>query len=136
SRSALERLRYSDAIEAARRGLDLAGHWPAFAAYRRALDDERALAQRDARAAELHRLVELVRLRHGIDPPAADEADALVARGRAIWQARESLARPVAARREPEVERTIRADLLDFALVWADLIVRRAPAGRSDEARR
>jgi tetratricopeptide (TPR) repeat protein len=46
------------------------------------------------------------------------------------------LTRPIGGRREPEVERDIRTDLLDFVTVWADLRVRLAPAGAADEARR
>lgn len=44
--------------------------------------------------------------------------------------------RPIGGRSEPEVERGIRADLLDFALVWAALRVHSASADEADEARR
>jgi tetratricopeptide (TPR) repeat protein len=42
----------------------------------------------------------------------------------------------MAGLRDPELERTIRTDLLDFVTVWADLSVRLAPIGEADRARR
>ncbi|MBV8314739.1 MAG: tetratricopeptide repeat protein [Planctomycetaceae bacterium] len=127
---------YQEAAEALRHGLALAGNLPAIGSYRRALGDELALALRDGRAADLHRLVDLIRFRYGIDPPPPEEARTLTRRGRALWKARSELLAPGVGRREPEVERGIRADLLDFALVWADLRVRSAPAAEADDARR
>jgi tetratricopeptide (TPR) repeat protein len=40
------------------------------------------------------------------------------------------------SRRDGEVDRTIRTDLLDFVTVWADLRVRLAPEAQGDDARR
>jgi serine/threonine protein kinase/Flp pilus assembly protein TadD len=135
-RAELGRRQYPEAVAALRRGVNLARNLPGAEDRRRELDAQLALAVRDARAAELHRLADLVRFRYGLDPPPAAEAESLLKRGRAIWQARESLARPVAGHAEPDVERALRADLLDFALVWADLRVRTAPPAQADEARR
>jgi serine/threonine protein kinase/Tfp pilus assembly protein PilF len=135
-RAYLERRQYSEAASALRRGLDLAGQLPTVGVYRRELDDELALALRDGKAADLHRLAELVRFRYGVNPPPPEEARALIRSGRAIWQARESLLRPIVGRREPEVERLIRIDLLDLVVFWADLRVRLAPEADTVEARR
>jgi serine/threonine protein kinase/Flp pilus assembly protein TadD len=127
---------YQEAAEALRRGLALAGNLPAVGSYRRALGDELALALRDERAADLHRLVELIGFRYGIEPPPPEEARTLVRRGQALWGARRGLLAPGGGRCESEVERGIGADLLDFALIWADLRVRSAPATEADDARR
>ena len=134
-RARLDRRQYPEAIRALKRGLALAEHLPAVALDRRELAEGLARARRDAKADELHQLAELVRFRYGIDPPPPDEARALIRRGVAIWQDRDLLLKPVAGRQEPDVERTIRADLLDFALAWIALLARSKPPTGSAEAR-
>jgi serine/threonine protein kinase/lipoprotein NlpI len=135
-RAAVARHEYAAAARAFQQGLALAVGLPAHRGYQQTLQDELARAQRDAKAADLHRLVELIRFRYGLDPPPPDEANSLIRRGREIWRTRAALLRPIGGRREPELEQTLRADLLDFALVWADLRVRSAPPGQADEARK
>ena len=81
---------------------------PAFDTLRRALDEELGLVLRDWKAAELHRLADLVRFRYGLAPNPSEEALSLIRRGREIWEARSLLTRPIDGRREPEVERSIR----------------------------
>lgn len=127
---------YADAMKSLRHGLALSANLPGAGHYRRRLGEELARARRDAKAADLHRLAELVRFRYGIDPPPPDEARVLLSRGRALWQARHLLLEPIPGRHEPEIDRTIRADLLDFALVWAALVGRSATGDGADQARR
>ena len=134
-RAARGRHQYPEAVARLERGRALAAALPGGGRYREELGEELALARRDGEAAELHRLADLVRFRYGIDPPPPAEARSFVDRGRAIWRARAALTRAPAGRGEPEVERAIRADLLDFALVWADLRVRSAPPGEAAAAR-
>lgn len=132
-----EHHRYSEAARALRRGLDLTGTpWPALAGRRRVLEQELHLVLRDWRAFDLHRLTDRIRFRYGVSPKADAESRALVRRGRAIWKARDLLLEAIGGRREPEVERQIRVDLLDFAVVWADLRVRLAGTDEADEAKR
>jgi eukaryotic-like serine/threonine-protein kinase len=133
--ASLGRHQYAEATDAFRRGLALTENFPAVEQYKPALSAALAQAQRDSRAAELHRITELLRFRYGIDPPPPEEAQALVSRGRAIWQASGSLMQPISGRSETNIERGIRADLLDFVLAWADLRVRSAPPTELDEAR-
>ncbi|MBV8313750.1 MAG: tetratricopeptide repeat protein [Planctomycetaceae bacterium] len=135
-RASLERHQFEEAARALRRGQALAGRWPAVDALRRALNKELGLVLRDWKAAELHRLADLVRFRSGLAPNPSEEALSLLRRGREIWEARSLLTRPIDGRREPEVERAIRADLLDVVTVWADLRVRLVPEAESEEARR
>ena len=139
-RAYLRRRQYPEATAALGRGLALAHHLPGADEYRRDLEGGLARSRREARAEDLHRLAEMVRFRYGIDPPPAEEARALIRRGEDLWRDRTLLVTPVGGRRAPEAEAVIRADLLDFALAWANLRVRSAPAaeaGRArDEARR
>jgi serine/threonine protein kinase/Tfp pilus assembly protein PilF len=87
------------------------------------LHEHQERARRAEAAAQLHRLVEHL---HGLDsadelPPAARGIEGPCA---AFWEQREQLASASAA------------DLLELAVLWSDLHVRLAPAGRTNEARR
>jgi serine/threonine protein kinase/Flp pilus assembly protein TadD len=123
-----------EAAKVLKRGLALTKDLPGIDLLRRALDEELALALREEQAAELHRLAELVRFRYGITSPPPEEAQSLVRLGRAIWQARGSFTRLTGGRYEPVTDRTVRSDLVDLLVVWADLRVRFAPAGEAIEA--
>ena len=135
-RAYLDRRQYAEATKSLKHGQALADHLPTLGQVRAELGVELERAQRDAKAADLHHVAELIRYRYGIDPPPAEEARALVSRGPEIWQARNTLLRPLAGRREPQVEQMIRNDLLDFALVWASFRVHSAPPSETDLARR
>ncbi len=93
------------------------------------------MIRRDHKAAELHRLADLVRFRYGLAPQASEGARGLLERGRAIWEARAVLLAPIPGRSEPQLEQTIRTDLLDIITVLADLRVRLAPAAEAAQAR-
>ncbi|WP_406694126.1 serine/threonine-protein kinase [Singulisphaera sp. Ch08] len=136
-RAHLDRREYANATSVLKQGLTLARPLPGTGLSQRRLMDELALAQRGEMTSELRRLVELVRFRYGVDPPPAHEARSLIHRGRDVWRVRDTLLlRPVAGGHDPEVERGIRADLLDFVLFWVDLTVRSAPPESRSEARR
>jgi serine/threonine protein kinase/Tfp pilus assembly protein PilF len=136
-RQFLQQRQYAEAAEVLNRGLTLAVPTPAVARLRQALEEELLRVRRNAKAAELHRLADLIRFRYGLAPKPSDEARALLRRGRGIWDARAPLVEPrVAHPGDNEIDRTIRTDLLDFVTVWADLRVRLAPAAEVDEARR
>jgi tetratricopeptide (TPR) repeat protein len=92
--------------------------------------------RRGERAAELHRLAELVRFRYGLAPRPSEEARALVDRGRRVWEARGLLLGPAQGGPDQSLEATIRSDLIDFLTVWADLRVRMADRGDAEAARR
>jgi tetratricopeptide (TPR) repeat protein len=119
-----------------KQGLALAGSSRAFLSWRRAYEDELRVVLRSQKAAELHQLADLVRFGDGLAPQPSDEANALLQRGREIWQARGLLLGPNAGRREPELDQRIRTDLLDIVTVWADLRVRLSSAALADHARR
>src|SRR5208283_4737496 len=123
-----------DAAQVLMQGLALAGYLPRVGSLRLALDEELALALREAKADELHRLAELVRLRYGIAAPPAEEAQSLIRLVPIIWQARDSLTRPVSG--QSETDRTVRTDLLDLAVVWAAFRVRFATEPEAEEAKK
>ena len=90
---------------------------------------------RHRQAAELHWLADLLRFRYGLAPQPSEEACSLLERGGAIWQARAVLLAPIPGRSEPELEHTIRTDLLDIITVLADLRLRLAPAAEAGMVR-
>ena len=136
SRAYLAGAQYMLAEDTLKHGLALAGSTPAFEAWREVYDRELRLVVRDRKAAELHRHADLVRFRYGLAPKPSEEANTLLNRGREIWAARSLLLTPVPGRRQPEVEQTIRTDLLDIITIWADVRVRLAPPAEAAEARR
>jgi tetratricopeptide (TPR) repeat protein len=100
------------------------------------LQRELRLAVRGQKAEQLHHFADLVRLRHGFTPPRGEEAWKFIHDGRAMWEGRERLLNSVAGALDPEVEQRIRTDLLELAVVWADLRVRLASKADANEARR
>lgn len=131
----LARRQYAESLASFRRGLDLAANLPGAGAYRRALDTAAARARRDAKAADLHRLAELIRFRYGIDPPPADEAQAMMGHLRATWQARGALFRSLPGPPASALDPSVRADLIEVALVWASLLARSSSTPDPDRAR-
>lgn len=131
-----EQAKYAEAARELQRGLAVTRWLPGAASLSETLKDELDRTRRDAKATELHKLADIVRFRYGVDPPLSDDARSLVRRGREIWSARHELVRPIRGRSKPEVERTVRTDLLDFAVVWADLRVRLASPDERAEANR
>jgi serine/threonine protein kinase len=130
------RQEYAEAEDVFRRGLALVDHLPAFDRERRAMKAELDLVRKEKQRAELHRLAEMVRFRYVLAPPLPEEAPALIRLGRATWQARDLLLSQTGLRSEPETERSVRADLLDLALLSADLIIRSAAADEAEQAKR
>jgi serine/threonine protein kinase/Flp pilus assembly protein TadD len=133
-KSALARHQFPQAIRTLTRALAVAERTP-YVADRETIAQDLARARRAEKAAELHALVDLVRFRYGLDPPPADEARTLLSNGQTIWDARRELIRPVYGPGELEVERTLHADLLDFAVVWANVLARSATAQHSGAGR-
>jgi hypothetical protein len=124
--------RYAESAAALRRGLALASWGPGFHRWARAINQELAQTQWDAKGEELHRLAEFVRFRHGLDPPPAGEAEGLARRTWALWQAREGLLHSTGNPRGS----AIRNDLRDVIVTWADSHVRLAAAAEADRAKR
>jgi eukaryotic-like serine/threonine-protein kinase len=128
--------RFSDAARVLDRGLQRAAMTPGADDLRRELSDQHQRALRGRKADELHQLADIVRFRHYITPPAEAEARRLARDVQAAWEGRDFLLGRSSTPLAPEVERGVRADLLDLILTWSDVRVRLAPPEHADEARR
>jgi serine/threonine protein kinase/Flp pilus assembly protein TadD len=131
-----ERQHHAEAIQVLRRGLDRARSLPAFPSLTRALSRQFRMAERGQKAVELHELADLIRFRYGLSLPGDNEARALARHCRTVWDQRSYL---LPSRNEPltpGLERQIKTDLLELAIVWAELRVRPAAPGDEPDARR
>jgi eukaryotic-like serine/threonine-protein kinase len=135
SRSQRVSKQFAEAEATLTHALALAGPPRAFDRWRRQCNAELRVLLRARKAEELHRLADLLRFRYGLAPQPSEASRSLLDRGRAIWESRTVLLAPISERSEPELEQTVRADLLDIITVWADLRVRLAPAHEAATAR-
>ncbi len=130
--------RFAEAVQNLGRGLERASALPAVAHLTRSLEEQVRLARRGQKAAALHDLAELIRFRFGIDLPVAEEAQRLVQNIRAIWNERALLlaSNTGSGSLDPKTGRLVRADLLDLAVLWAELQVGLAPPSEAVTAGR
>jgi serine/threonine protein kinase/Flp pilus assembly protein TadD len=135
SRSHLAGKQFAQAEATLTHALALASPTFSFDDWRRLYRAELRAILRDRTAAELHALADLVRFRFALAPQPSEAARSLLERGRALWEARTVLLAPVPGRSEPELEQTIRTDLLDIITVCAHLRVRLAPDAEAAAAR-
>ena len=101
-----------------------------------ALEQQLRLAKLGQLATDLHRLADLFRFSYGIAPPQGQAARNLVGKVPAIWAKRDLLLKPAGIKPDAKLAEAIRTDLLELAIVWADLRVRLASQGAANEARR
>ena len=127
--------RYSEAAEVLTRGLSLCEGLPGS----RDLDHEMGRLLRLARRAEsahrLHVVTDRLRFLYDIDSLPSKVAQSTEANCRAIWDARAWVSERSGAELEPELEDQIHRDLLDLAILWADLRVHLASEGDASRAR-
>jgi serine/threonine protein kinase/tetratricopeptide (TPR) repeat protein len=127
--------RYSEAVDVLTRGLSLCEGLPG----RRDLDHELGRLLRRARRAEaahrLHLVTDRLRFLYGIDSLPIKASQSIEANCRAIWEARARVSERSGAELEPDLEDQIQRDLLDLAILWADLRVHLASEGESSRAR-
>ena len=99
---------------------------PAIDSLRCSVRDQLRFARRGEKRAALHELAELIRFRFGIELPDGSEANNLARRIRAAWDEREILLSSDSMALEAATEPWIRADLVDLAVMWAELRLRLA----------
>jgi eukaryotic-like serine/threonine-protein kinase len=128
--------RFAEAVRVLSRGLERASAIPVPDHLEGMLSKQLHLAKLGQKAGELHHLADLVRFWYGSTPPAGKEAQNLIAKVPAIWEERNLLLKPQGEALDAESEQGIRTDLLELAVVWADLRVRLASKSEVDEARR
>jgi tetratricopeptide (TPR) repeat protein len=125
---------YTEAIRSFSRGLDLIERIPGGSALSEQLSDRLRLARRGQAAEHLHVLANYIRLYCGDDGRNIKQARTLEKHCQKIWNTRRLLVKSVGTQLEPAVEEQIQADLLDLAILWADLRSRLAAADRAQEA--
>ena len=134
-RSLLATGQFDEAIRTLKRGLDTSKNAPGEGKLTQAIHDEILLAQRGRMANELHDLADQIRFRHGIELPADEDARALLQHCRTILDQRNRLVQSGGGF-GPGAEQRVKSDLLEIAVVWADLRVRLARPNDLDEAKR
>jgi serine/threonine protein kinase/Tfp pilus assembly protein PilF len=100
---------------------------------RRSADLRRA--QRGAAADDLHRLADHLRFLYGMEHLPSALGQGLEERCRTCWGQRDRLLDSAGADLGADREARLRADLLDLAILWADLRARLAPEMAKEEAR-
>ncbi len=128
--------RFPEAVRILNRGLERASTRLAPQGLKDLLGKQLRMAKLEQVATELHHLADLVRFRYGITPPAAEEARNLIGKISAIWAQRNLLLKPEGVTLDAELEQGMRTDLLELAIVGADLSVRLASKGEVNAALR
>ena len=128
--------RFPEAVRILSRGLERASAILAPQNLKEMLDKQLRLAKLGRLATDLHHLADLFRFSYGTTPPAGEEARNLVGKVPAIWAKRNLLLKPEGVALDAELEQGIRTDLLELAIVWADLRVRLASKSAVYEALR
>jgi serine/threonine protein kinase/Flp pilus assembly protein TadD len=118
--------RYPEAVRILSRGSERARLTLAPAALRERLAEQLRMAKLGGLATDLHQLAELFRLAYGVTPPSKEAAARLLGKVPAIWSKRDLLLNPAGVALEDQTQQTVRADLLELAVVWADQRVRLA----------
>ena len=127
--------RFAEAIRALDRGLRSAAALAAHEDLKQSLRAELGLAERARLAASLHSLADQIRSRHAVELPSPEEGQSLLRLCEAVWQRKDDL---LVAGSPPAdlADRSIRTDLVELAVIGADLRVHHAPAEGLADARR
>jgi serine/threonine protein kinase/Tfp pilus assembly protein PilF len=132
----LRQRRYTEAQDAFASGAALAEDLPFAGGLRRQLRDGADRAERGQLAGELHLLCERVRPLYGADVLPAGQARAVADQCQELWQKRELIVQRLGGQPDPELGQQVVLDLLDLAIVWANLRVRLAAPAEAAAARR
>ena len=128
--------RFPEAVRILSRGSQRASSFFTPSNLKDSISKQLRLAKLGQVAIELHHLADLFRISYGVTPPAGEKARNLVGKVPAIWAKRSLLLKPEGLTIDAELEQSIRADLLELAIVWADLRVRLASKSDLEEALR
>jgi tetratricopeptide (TPR) repeat protein len=131
----LDRQHFAEALDSFRHGMALAEDLPCSPDLVRQLRDRLRLAERGQAARELHLFCERARPLYGADLLPLTQALAVAARCQAFWEKRGLIARQLGPQVAPELDQQVRDDLLDLAIIWANLRVRLAPRDQAPAAR-
>jgi tetratricopeptide (TPR) repeat protein len=135
-RQALRQRRHADARAAFQRGLAVAEDLPFGGPVAGELAAALRQAERGEAAAELHALAERLRALPGADDLPRKDARTAERLCGSFWEGRARITARLRADLAPAVERQVRDDLLDLAVLWSVLRVAVAPAGEKEAAHR
>ena len=124
--------KYSEAEQRAKQGRERIAGLPFQEHLFEAFDRQIEAAKQGQSAEELHTLADNLRLLFDAAPAPGSDLRGLASHCRATWEARHRLATPSDA----DLATQQQADLLDLAILWADLHVRLAATDDADAARR
>jgi tetratricopeptide (TPR) repeat protein len=116
--------RYEEALDAFKYGAALVNAMPFNDDLAARLQDGARRAEKELALRQLHALVELLRPLHGMEILPPDHLRTVEAQCRKVWQEREWFASRQGKSRESDFDEQVRADLLDLAIVYANLRVR------------
>ncbi|HTU16792.1 MAG TPA: protein kinase [Gemmataceae bacterium] len=127
---------YGEALDGLKSGMALIEDLPFYPDLKQQLHDRMRKAERGQAVQELHLLSE--RLRPLYSATVLPEAEAGIAevRCRSIWRQRNAIVQRLGVPPEFELERQVRADLLDLLILGMHLQVRLAPSNEVASARR
>ncbi len=125
---------YVEAMHLFHSGAALADDVPFACELRRALAEGAQRAKQGQAAAELHELCERVRGAYDVDELTADQARELEAHCADLWQQRERITEQLSRQSAPGLDEQVADDLLDLAIVLANLRARLSSEGGSDAA--
>jgi len=128
--------RYGDGSAAAKRGFSQLENLPGNRELKLLLLDRQVLAARAQAAQELHDIADRFRLLYGMDFFPSGKLQALDAHCNEFWAKRDVILERLGRELEPHIEQRLQLDLLDLAILGADLRVRLAGKDRVATARR
>jgi serine/threonine protein kinase/Tfp pilus assembly protein PilF len=135
-RHQLQQHQYAEARTTFRRGQALVENLPCSRDLARELAGQVRRAEQARAAHQLHQLADRLRFLYGVDFLPPPQLRLLEVQYRDLWDRREEIVRRLHADSDPPARSPVQADLLDLAILWTDLHVRRAPAPKQAAARR
>jgi serine/threonine protein kinase len=136
----LERKEWQEAIQTLQEGLSVARSIPFARHLVEDLESQLRRANRAAAAGELHRLTDRVRFFYGADHFPPGVLRGLAASCQGLWDQRSRIVERLLPPSMPDaavaLDASVHDDLLDLAILWADLQVRLARPHEKEEARR
>jgi serine/threonine protein kinase/Flp pilus assembly protein TadD len=113
--------RFPEAVQTLSRGVERVGAVPGARTLARSLVEQLGTARRGQKAGAVHELANAIRFHHGIDPPAPEDARALLKSISAVCHHRDLYPLSDAQLLPPPAEGMLRTDLLDLTIAWAEL---------------
>jgi serine/threonine protein kinase len=132
----LEQCRYPEALDALKHGLALIEDLPFDFDLKHQLHDAVRMAERGQAAQALHHFCERVRPLYSAMVLDDSQARAVESQCRAIWQQRELIIQQLGPHPAVELERQVRADLLDLAILSVHLSLQLARGNDIDSVRK